>query len=410
MKKLFKFIFSFIVKSYSNKIPVYAKADYDSEINFQNHTRIKYFSPLLILFLVPIIIFSDISDLHNPDKSRYFHDLLNTLCDLSFLFFSIFAAIVNIAVSPDKPQNIRKIHIFVNYLYAFFILLICSLNSVVDQLTSGSFIVYLLGLLGTGILMNMSLVKAITIYSAPHIIFILGVIFLQKNSATIASNIANSTVALAIGLFICVTFYNNKLRDLSGNFIIENQNKELKLKSESLENITSELQTKNIELELDHRQLNIKNNQTEKELEMAKRIQLQMIPKLPPLGQIAVYYRPMEQLGGDFYDFVPLPDKNRKGIFISDISGHGAPAAMMTSMIKSFILQSGEWSGHPSMFLSQLNLLLMDLCTELFITALYGVYDFSKRTFTYANAGHNLPYIISGNRIENLPAENKTIP
>ena len=118
----------------------------------------------------------------------------------------------------------------------------------------------------------------------------------------------------------------------------------------------------------------------------------------------------MEQLGGDFYDFVSLEDKNRKGIFISDISGHGAPAAMMTSMIKSFILQSEEWSGHPSMFLSQLNLLLMDLCTELFITALYGVYDFSNRTFTYANAGHNLPYIISGSRIENLPAINKTIP
>jgi sigma-B regulation protein RsbU (phosphoserine phosphatase) len=399
-----------LIKSFSYNIPEYAKDAFIRKIDFQNHVKIKYLCCLLILVLLPLIIFSDLSDLRNTGSGRYYHDVLNTLCDLGFLSVSIITAIINFTIIPDKPEKIKKFHVATNYIFVFLILMICSLNSVVDQLTSGSFIVYLLGVLTGGILMNMRLINAIIIYVVPQITFITGVALIQKDSGILAANIANSIVAFAIGLFICGTFYNIRLNDFNGHLTIENQNKELTAKSKSLENLTSELQTKNLELELDRRQIKIKNRQLEIELGMAKRIQLQMIPKVPPFDKIAVFYRPMEQLGGDFYDFISFKEKTKTGIFISDISGHGAPAAMMTSMIKSFILQSEEWNHHPSLFLSQLNLLLLNLSTELFITALYGVYDFSNRTFTYANAGHNLPYIIFNNKIENLPFSNKGIP
>ncbi len=410
MKKFIKSIYSSIFKPPAVELVGIEKETFKNEIDFQNYRKIKYFSLLLILYLVPVIIFSDLSDLYNPNNRHYYHDFLNTLADLGFLLVTIFTAVINFALFHDRPGNIKIYQVFINKFYAFSILMLSSLNSVADQLTNGQFLVYLIGLLGTGILMNMSLKSALLIYALPHLVFLTGAIALQKDSSILAANITNSTLALIIGLFICFTFYKNKLKDFAGTLLIENQNRELITKSKSLELLTSELKTKNLELELERRQINLKNSQIESELEIAKRIQLQMIPKVPPFDRISVCYRPMEKLGGDFYDFISFKEKAKAGIFISDISGHGAPAAMMTSMVKSFILQAGEWTHSPSLFLSRLNLFLMDLSTELFITALYGIYDFSERAFTYANAGHNLPYIIGNNKIGNLPSDNKGIP
>ena len=72
------------------------------------------------------------------------------------------------------------------------------------------------------------------------------------------------------------------------------------------------------------------------ELDVAKKIQTSILPKSIPIISnldIAVNYFPMTQIGGDYYDF-HVVDKNKIGIFIADVSGHGIPAAIIASMLK----------------------------------------------------------------------------
>jgi hypothetical protein len=84
----------------------------------------------------------------------------------------------------------------------------------------------------------------------------------------------------------------------------------------------------------------------EEELSMARRIQMQFIPERSPREGVAFYYRSMEKVGGDFFDFVII-DENRMGVFLSDVSGHGVPAAFVTSIIKTHIRSSRNTSTVP---------------------------------------------------------------
>jgi sigma-B regulation protein RsbU (phosphoserine phosphatase) len=74
----------------------------------------------------------------------------------------------------------------------------------------------------------------------------------------------------------------------------------------------------------------------QKELALAREIQLSIVPKQIPRLQgldIAARYSPMTSVAGDFYDFIPVDDKHL-GVFIADVSGHGVPAALVASMLK----------------------------------------------------------------------------
>ena len=105
-------------------------------------------------------------------------------------------------------------------------------------------------------------------------------------------------------------------------------------------------------------------------------------------------YKPMEKIGGDFYDFLEFRDSDNIGIFISDVSGHGVPAAFITSMVKTIILQSGTRKQNPSELLQYMNTILQKHTAGKFVTAFYGIYNPSDRTLFYSNAGHNQPYVI----------------
>ncbi len=145
-----------------------------------------------------------------------------------------------------------------------------------------------------------------------------------------------------------------------------------------------------VELEDERNKLKVQNEIISEELELAKRIQLQFIPNRSPARNIAYYYRSMEQVGGDFFDFIRLPDGGI-GIFISDVSGHGVPAAFVTSIIKSFSSQAQELVGDPAAYLYELNQFLIRFTAGNFVTAFYGIYYPDQRRLVYCNAGHNSP-------------------
>jgi PAS domain S-box-containing protein len=146
----------------------------------------------------------------------------------------------------------------------------------------------------------------------------------------------------------------------------------------------------------------------EQELRVARLIQQTFLPRsAPELGsyQIAAYYRPAREVSGDFYDFLELED-GRLGLVVGDASGKGIPAAMVMANTRSVlrtIAQGGDIA--PGQVLEEANeILFPDIPPNMFVTCFYGVLDPSSDTFTYANAGHDLPYLHRNSDAEELRA------
>lgn len=127
-----------------------------------------------------------------------------------------------------------------------------------------------------------------------------------------------------------------------------------------------------------------------KELEIARQIQSAILPREVPSVQgldIAAQYVPMTAVAGDFYDFLVI-DENRVGILVADVTGHGVPAALIASMLKSAL---GAQSGHaaePARVLTGLNRALCGKFEEHFVTAAYLFVDAGRHMAHYAGAGH----------------------
>jgi serine phosphatase RsbU (regulator of sigma subunit) len=163
-------------------------------------------------------------------------------------------------------------------------------------------------------------------------------------------------------------------------------------------------------VEEEKNKLKKRNDTIERELMMAREIQLRAIPSASPYPEISFYYKSMEEVGGDYFDFVKFRNRNKIGVFISDVSGHGMPAAMITSMIKTILLENRDLSGDPAKLLDHLNAVLFMNSNNYYITAFYGIYDMKKRQLIYANAGHNLPFLIQKDRILQLENKGRGIP
>jgi len=174
-------------------------------------------------------------------------------------------------------------------------------------------------------------------------------------------------------------------------------------------NLEIKVRTRTAELEHEKEMLRLRNSTIENELTIAKKIQKQIIPRHSPVESIYAFYKPMDKVGGDFYDFLKYRDTDKIGIFVSDVSGHGVPAAFITSMVKTSILQAGTDREDPSCLLTSLNELLLNQTGGHFVTAFYGIYSPSTRDFLFSNSGHNPPYIISGGCVKTIEG-NKSIP
>jgi serine phosphatase RsbU (regulator of sigma subunit) len=197
------------------------------------------------------------------------------------------------------------------------------------------------------------------------------------------------------------------LRRFSMSFVkTENLTIELEIINKTLE---QKVNDRTRELEEEKNILRDKGAVMDEELKMARSIQRGLIPVQPPFSNIAFYYRPMKRVGGDFFDFIKMREDSI-GILISDVSGHGVPAALITSMLKSFVLQSGEKKQNPEQLMTYLNDSLINYTSGNFITAFYCIYNPGERILIYCNAGHPLPYIISDHGVEQVSSANRMMP
>ena len=166
---------------------------------------------------------------------------------------------------------------------------------------------------------------------------------------------------------------------------------------ESDQQMIADLRRKNEELARAYRDLQqaqaalVEKERLERELELAREIQQRMLPRIfPQLAgfDCAAASRPARQVGGDFYDAIPLAS-DRVGLVMADVSGKGMPAALFMALARSLMRAEAQRSVSPREALLGVHKLLMEMSrTELFVTALYGVLDLSARTFRYARAGH----------------------
>jgi len=132
----------------------------------------------------------------------------------------------------------------------------------------------------------------------------------------------------------------------------------------------------------------------EQELRVARRIQQASLPKEVPTledWEITPHYQPAREVGGDFYDFLALPNRHL-GLVVGDATGKGVPAALVMAAARSMLRALAQSSDSPGEVLVRVNdVLCPDIPSGMFVTCFYGILDPESGRLSYANAGHNLP-------------------
>jgi predicted ester cyclase len=151
----------------------------------------------------------------------------------------------------------------------------------------------------------------------------------------------------------------------------------------------------------------IERERIEHELRVARSIQQASLPKeVPQLGgwQISPLYQPAREVGGDFYDFFELKDA-QLGIVVGDATAHGVPAALVMASARSMLRAVAQASDSPGDALRRVNdPLATDIPPNMFVTCFYAILESKSGSLTYANAGHDLPYLHRNGAAEELRA------
>ncbi len=130
----------------------------------------------------------------------------------------------------------------------------------------------------------------------------------------------------------------------------------------------------------------------EEELRIARQIQMSLLPQEAvshPGLRIAALCLPATEVGGDYYDLLPLSE-SRLGVLVADVSGKGTSAALYMAELKGLALSLSRIYDSPARLLAEANrILAANMDARSFVTMTYAVVDTAERTMRYARAGHN---------------------
>ncbi len=147
------------------------------------------------------------------------------------------------------------------------------------------------------------------------------------------------------------------------------------------------------------RELRRSRDRLERELASAASMQRLILPATMPghrAAAFAAFYQTSRHAGGDYYDVLDL-GAGRFGIVVADVSGHGAPAAIVMAMIRAVVHTSSSSAHDPAEVLHHLNRHFRYLWeTAMFATGLYAVVDANTRLLRVACAGHPPPLLVAG--------------
>ena len=141
----------------------------------------------------------------------------------------------------------------------------------------------------------------------------------------------------------------------------------------------------------------LERRRLEKELAIARDIQLSFLPKSAPVisgYELAGAARPHAEVGGDYFDFIRVSD-GRLGLAIADSSGKGIPAALLMAGFRMSLLAEIRNEFAIRAVMRKVNSLLHEsIDRDKFVTAFYGVLDVKNRALVFSNAGHNPPLLL----------------
>ena len=150
----------------------------------------------------------------------------------------------------------------------------------------------------------------------------------------------------------------------------------------------------------------------ERELQLGREIQSELLPATPD-GlhgvSIAALSIPCYEVGGDYYDFLQLPD-DELGIVIGDVSGKGVGAALIMSSLQAALRVAAPLEDDMAMLLSRLNTFVFDATHgRKYVTLFFGRYTPSSGLLRYVNAGHNPPYVVEGESVKVLATTGRPV-
>lgn len=142
--------------------------------------------------------------------------------------------------------------------------------------------------------------------------------------------------------------------------------------------------------------------QTEHELELASRIQLEWLPKSSPVIKGFDIYgstKPAKKVGGDYFDFIRIDD-NKLTLCLGDVSGKGLPAALLMANLQAIMSSQASISYSTAECVEQANKLLFTRTNDsMFVTLFCSFLDVNSSTLQFTNAGHNYPILINSSDI-----------
>ncbi len=149
----------------------------------------------------------------------------------------------------------------------------------------------------------------------------------------------------------------------------------------------------------------LEKQKLEEELELAKDIQQNLLPKeIPQMGryEIAATSISSKQVGGDYFDIIKK-DEKRQFVAIGDVSGKGVPASLLMANLQAFLKSICTQNIEISAATGTINNLVTENTTDgKFITFFWGILDDEAGTLTYVNAGHNPPLLVRNGEIRYL--------
>ena len=307
---------------------------------------------VLSLFLPPIFLFVDLS-----------------IIEVTPILIGsrILPTVIGIIVGIGTLLKLKSKVAFINCLYYIFLLSLMTMMCIVilnylgtpyiDDVFFGWIIVILAIFIG-----SRGGIKYIApIYILPLIATILFLVYKGSMTKDIMVKFSNPMGISFICLIMAETYMRFRFREFKSTKIIENHNKQL----------------------MD-------------DFELAQHVQQSLIPQTPTnISQIAFHtiYKPMYQIGGDFFDFIHFKEQSKIGIFICDVTGHGISAALIATMVKAFIDSSGQRGMNPGSLLHYINDRIQKTPNK-FLSALYCIYDLNTGILSYARGGHHFPIIV----------------
>jgi sigma-B regulation protein RsbU (phosphoserine phosphatase) len=152
----------------------------------------------------------------------------------------------------------------------------------------------------------------------------------------------------------------------------------------------------------------LQEQQLERDLAMAREVQLRLLPAAPPEhahAEIAVRFLPARSIGGDLYDFVDYgPD--RTAIMLGDVSGKAAPAALFAALVSGIMRSAAQQRPEPARMLTLLNDALQERRLESqYVTMLFALWNDENRTLQVANSGAVQPVFCRAGEAVTVRAE-----